>query len=101
MFTVNLVSFNGQNHEIYPFSIFFINIYIQFQILTRIRIRNLDLWIQIRQKVSDPYGSGSTSLLLSQVFLFFLPEMHLRCCCPTFLQSRYHCLQLVRYLQNS
>jgi hypothetical protein len=36
------------------FLIVFINIYIQFQALTRIRIKNLDLWIRTRQKVSDP-----------------------------------------------
>jgi hypothetical protein len=39
-----------------------IKIYTQFQILTRIRIRNLELRIWIWQKVSDPYGSGSTIL---------------------------------------
>jgi hypothetical protein len=41
----------------------FINIYIQFQVLTRIRNRNLELWIRIRQKVSNPCGSGSTTLI--------------------------------------
>jgi hypothetical protein len=36
------------------------NIYIQFQVLTR--IRNLELWIRIRQRVLNPCGSGSTTL---------------------------------------
>jgi hypothetical protein len=39
-------------------------ILIQFRIQIRIRIHNLELRIRILQKVSDPYGSGSTTLLL-------------------------------------
>jgi hypothetical protein len=42
----------------------FINISIQFQIVTR--IRNLELRIRIRKKVSDPGGSGSTTLLVTE-----------------------------------
>jgi hypothetical protein len=30
--------------------------------LTQIRIRNLEFWIRIRQKVPDPCRSGSTTL---------------------------------------
>jgi hypothetical protein len=33
----------------------------------RIRIQNLELWIRIRQKVSVPCGSGSTTLILISV----------------------------------
>jgi hypothetical protein len=40
----------------------FINVYIQFRIRTWIRIRNLELLIRIRQKVSDPYESESKTL---------------------------------------
>jgi hypothetical protein len=35
---------------------------IQFWTLSRIRIRNLEFRIRIRQKVPDPCGSGSTTL---------------------------------------
>jgi hypothetical protein len=42
------------------FKVFNLNISIQFQIVTR--FRNLELRIRIRQKVSDPCGSGSTTL---------------------------------------
>jgi hypothetical protein len=48
-FYLNLVSFNSQNCAIDPFFMDFINISIQFQILTR--IRNLELRIRSRQKV--------------------------------------------------
>jgi hypothetical protein len=49
---LNLISYNGQNYEIYPFLMVLINtgIYIPFQVLTRIRFRNLELWIRIRHK---------------------------------------------------
>jgi hypothetical protein len=45
------------------FLMVFIHVSIQFWTLTRIRIRNLELRIRIRQKVSDPWGSGSKILL--------------------------------------
>jgi hypothetical protein len=40
---------------------------IQFQIVTRIRIRNLELRIRIRQKVPDPCVSGSTTLIKTMI----------------------------------
>jgi hypothetical protein len=46
------------------FLMVFIHDYIQFWTRTQIRIRNLELWIRIRQKVSDPCGSGSSTLLI-------------------------------------
>jgi hypothetical protein len=42
---------------------------IQIQIVTRIRIHNLELRIRIRQKVPDPCGSESTILVLFTVFV--------------------------------
>jgi hypothetical protein len=45
------------------FLMVFMHFSIQFWTLTRIRIRNLEFRIRIRQKVPDPYGSGSTTLL--------------------------------------
>jgi hypothetical protein len=44
------------------FLIVFMHFSIQFWTLTRIRIRNLEFGIRIRQKVLDPCGSGSTTL---------------------------------------
>jgi hypothetical protein len=41
----------------------FMHFSIQFWTLTRIRIRNLEFRIRIRQKVPDPCGSGSTTLI--------------------------------------
>jgi hypothetical protein len=52
----NTVSYNGLYYEINLFMAF-INLYIQFQILTWIRIRNLELRIRFRQKfriLTDP-----------------------------------------------
>jgi hypothetical protein len=49
---LNLVSYNGQNDEITPVYVFFINVTIQFL-------------IRIWQKVSDPYEYGSTTLVLT------------------------------------
>jgi hypothetical protein len=40
---------------------------IQFWTLTRIRIRNLEFRIRIRQKVADPCGSGSGSTTLPDI----------------------------------
>jgi hypothetical protein len=70
----------GQNYEItiILFLMVFINIYIQFQVLTRIRIRNLELWIRIPQKVSDPCGSGSTTRLLPLHILTFWSMVSIR-----------------------
>jgi hypothetical protein len=44
----------------------FLMIFIKFQVQFWIRIHNLKLQIRIRQKVSDPYrsGSGSTTLVI-------------------------------------
>jgi hypothetical protein len=44
---LKLASYYGQNYEIILFLMVCINIYIQFQILTRFRIRNLELRIRI------------------------------------------------------
>jgi hypothetical protein len=53
LFKEYLVSYNGQNYEIiYIFLLVFINIYNQFHILTRIRIRNLELRIRIHDTYS-------------------------------------------------
>jgi hypothetical protein len=60
---LNLVSYKSQTYTIDPFLMVFINIFFQFQIVTWIRIRNLELQIRIRQKVPDTCGSGSTTLL--------------------------------------
>jgi hypothetical protein len=46
----------------------FMHVSIQFWTLTRIRIRNLEFRIRIRQKVPDPCGSGSTTLLFCIFF---------------------------------
>jgi hypothetical protein len=50
-------------------------IFSKIQVQFRIRIHNLELRIRILQKVSDPYGSGSTTLvirLITTCFLAFL-----------------------------
>jgi hypothetical protein len=38
--------------------VIFVDVQVQFRILSWIRIQNLELRIRIRQKVSDPCGSG-------------------------------------------
>jgi hypothetical protein len=51
----------------------FSKIQVQFRIRIRIRIRihKLKLQIRILQKVSDPYGSGSTTLVHCPLFETF------------------------------
>jgi hypothetical protein len=49
--------------KLIDFLMVFMHFSIQFWTLTRIRIRNLEFRIRIRQKVPDPFGSGSTTLL--------------------------------------
>jgi hypothetical protein len=57
-----LVSYNGKNSGItYFFCFFKNNVYIHFRIQTL--IWNFELRIRIRQKVSNPYGSESTTLV--------------------------------------
>jgi hypothetical protein len=42
-------------------------IFDQVHLLFRIRIHNLKLRIRILQKVSNPYGSGSTTLVINML----------------------------------
>jgi hypothetical protein len=45
--------------------IVFVNVYIHFRILTRIRIRNPRVMDPDPAKVTDPCGSGSTTLYVT------------------------------------
>jgi hypothetical protein len=62
---LNVVHKNGQNYEITPFLMDFVNVYIHFQIWTR--IRNPRVRDPAPAKVPDPCGSrsgsGSTTLI--------------------------------------
>jgi hypothetical protein len=51
----------------------FSKIKVQFRI--RIRIHNLELQIRILQKVSDPYGSGSTTLVVARPHIKLHPGL--------------------------
>jgi hypothetical protein len=55
-----------------------------------IRIRNLELRIRVRKKVSDPYGSGSTTLVVIVVNNL-----------GYFVQNRYqHCGKFIAVMQT-
>jgi hypothetical protein len=58
---------NGQNYEITPFLMVFVNVYIYFRIWTR--IWNPRVTDPEPAKVPDPCRSGSTTLLLIPVFV--------------------------------
>jgi hypothetical protein len=61
----NLVPmYNGQNYEITPFLMVFVNVYIHFRIWTRIRIPRVT-----DPDPANPCGSGSTTLVFKQFFL--------------------------------